>query len=108
MVMELKAREANLALGDLWLECRPGLALRGITEQVHDDGTLGNGFVNLEEVLTRHPAILLCVDPRLAILSHTNNNIQALISHVEGLRVTLRSIANNGHGVVLEVILDTG
>jgi hypothetical protein len=54
---------AYLALGDLGLDGGPGLALGGITEQVHDDGTSGDGLIDLEEGLAWHPAILLGVLP---------------------------------------------
>jgi len=52
-----------LALGDLGLNCWPGLALSSITEQVHDDCTLGDGLINLEKVLAWHPTILLSILP---------------------------------------------
>jgi hypothetical protein len=52
-----------LSLGDLGLDCWPGLTLSSITEQVHDDGTLGDSLINIEEVLSWDPAILLSIFP---------------------------------------------
>lgn len=54
---------ANLSLGDLGLDRRPGLALGSITEQVHDDGTPGDGLIDIEEVLSWNPAVLLGILP---------------------------------------------
>lgn len=64
-----------LALGYLGLDSGPGLALRSITEEVHDDGTLADGLVDLEEVLARHPAVLYRILPGLAVLSDTNDDV---------------------------------
>ena len=52
-----------LSLGDLGLDCGPGLALGSVTEQVHDDGTLGDSLINIEEVLSWNPAVLLSILP---------------------------------------------
>jgi hypothetical protein len=94
-----------LALGELGLDGGPGLALGGITEEVHDDGTPGDGLVNVEQVLASNPAILLGILPRLAVLPHANNHIKAVVTEVKTLTVTLRAVANKGEGVVLEVVL---
>jgi len=96
---------AYLSLGDLGLDCWPGLALRSIRKQVHDDGTLGDSLIDLEEGLSWNPAILLSVLPRLSILSYTNNDVETLITHVQGLGVTLGAISDNCHCVVLEELL---
>lgn len=84
----------DLALGDLRLNVRPGLLLRSITEQVHDVGTLANGLVDLEEVDARLPAILHRLFPAGAVLSHTDNDVQAVVAEVETLAVTLRPVAD--------------
>jgi hypothetical protein len=54
---------AYLALGELGLDVRPGRGLGGIGKKVHDDGTLADGLVNVEEVLALNPAILLGLLP---------------------------------------------
>lgn len=96
---------SNLSLGELGLDCWPCLTLSGITEQVHDDGSLGDGLINLEEGLAWHPAVLLSVLPRLTVLSDTDDDVETLITHVQGLGVSLRTVSNDGHCVILEVFL---
>lgn len=83
----------------------PCLALCGITEEVHDDGSLANGLVDVEEVLAGDPAILLCVLPAGTALSNSNDDIEAVVAEVESLSVTLRTVSDEGKGVVLEVLL---
>ena len=83
----------------------PGLGLGGVGEQVHDDGALGDGLVDLEEVLAGNPAILDGVVPGLAVLADTDDDVQAVVTEVEALAVTLRAVADEGEGVVLEVLL---
>ena len=97
--------KAYLALGELGLDGGPGLALGGITEQVHDDGTAGDGLVDLEEVLAGDPAILLGVLPRLAVLSDADDDVETIVTEVETLAVTLGAVADEGESVVLEVVL---
>ena len=94
-----------LSLGDLGLDSWPSLTLSSIREQVHDDGALGDSLINIEEVLSRNPAILLSILPRLTILPHTDNNVESIVAHVQGLGMALRSVADNGHCVILEKFL---
>ncbi len=97
--------KAYLALGKLGLDGGPSLRLGGVGEEVHDNGTLANGLVDLEEVLAGDPAILDGVLPGLAILSDTDNDVEAVVAEVETLAVSLGAIADEGEGVVLEVLL---
>lgn len=80
-----------LSLGDLRLDVRPGLGLGSIGEEVHDDGTTGDGLIDLEEVLALNPSILLSLLPGLSTLADTDNDVEALISGVETLTVSLRT-----------------
>lgn len=98
----------HLALGNLGLNVGPGLGLGSITEKVHDDGSLGNGLVDLEQVLAGDPTILDGVLPRLALLSDTNDDVQAVVTQVKTLAVTLGTVADQGKSVVLEVVLEEG
>lgn len=82
----------------------PSLLLRGITEQVHDDSTLVDSLVNVEQVLAWDPSILLGLLPGSTVLSHTNNDVQSVVAKVETLTVTLRSVSDQSEGVVLEVV----
>lgn len=95
----------RLSLGDLRLDVGPSLGLSSITEQVHDDGALGDGLVDLKQVLAGDPAILDSILPGLALLPHANNDIQAVVTQVEALAVTLGAVADQSEGVVLEVVL---
>jgi hypothetical protein len=96
---------AYLAL-ELGLDLGPGLGLGGVGEQVHDDGGLANGLVDVEEVLAGDPAILEGLLPRGTVLSYTDDDVQAVVTEVETLAVTLRAVADESKGVVLEVLLD--
>ena len=93
-----------LALDELGLDGGPGLRLGSIGEEVHDDGTTGDGLVDIEQVLAGNPAILLSVLPGLAVLSDTNNDVEAVVTEVKTLAVTLRAVADEGQGVVLKVL----
>ena len=94
---------AYLAL-ELGLDGGPGLGLSGVGEKVHDNGRLGNGLVDVEQVLAGNPAIRLSFLPRSTVLPYTDDDVEAIVAHVETLAVTLGAVANHGHGVVLEVL----
>ena len=79
-----------------------------IRQKVHDDGALLDGLLDREEGLTRHPAISLGLLPALTVLADTDNNVEAVVAGVETLAMTLRAIANESEGVVLEVVLELG
>lgn len=83
----------------------PGLGLGGIGKEVHDDGTAGDSLVNVEEVLAGNPAILNGVLPGLAVLADTNDNVEAVVTEVEALAMTLGAVADESEGIVLEVVL---
>lgn len=93
-----------LALGDLGADMGPGLRLGGVGEQIHDDGALRDGLVDVEQILAGDPAVLDSLLPRSAILSHTDDDVQAVVAEVETLAVTLGAVADEGEGVVLEVV----
>ena len=96
--------KSYLAL-ELGLDGRPCLGLGGIGEEVHDNSGLANGLVNVEQVLAGDPAILHGVLPRGTVLSYTDDDVQAVVTEVETLAVTLRAVADKGEGIVLEVLL---
>lgn len=83
----------------------PGLGLGGIGKEVHDDGTAGDGLIDIEEVLARDPAVLDGILPRLAVLADTDDDVEAVVTEVETLAVTLRAVADESKGIVLEVVL---
>jgi hypothetical protein len=83
----------------------PGLGLGSIGQKVHDDGSLGDGLIDLEQVLAGDPTILDGVLPGLAVFSDTNDDVQAVVTEVKALAVALGTVADQGEGVVLEVVL---
>lgn len=95
---------AYLALNELGLDSGPSLRLGSVGEKVHDNGTTGDGLVDIEQVLAGNPAILLSVLPGLSVLSDTNNDVEAVVTEVKTLTVTLRTVTDEGQGVVLEVL----
>ena len=95
---------AYFALNELGLDGGPSLRLGSVGEKVHDNGTAANGLVDIEQVLAGNPAILLSVLPGLSVLSDTNNDVEAVVTEVKTLAVTLRTVTNEGQSVVLEVL----
>ena len=87
---------------------RPGLGLGGIGQQVHDDGTARDGLVDLEQVLAGNPAVLLGILPGLAALSDADDDVEAVVAEVQALAVALGAVADEGEGVVPEVVLFCG
>ena len=94
----------SLALGDEGLDVGPGLGLGSIGKQVHDNGTLLDGSVDIEKVLTGDPTVLLGGLPGSTILSNTNDDVKTVVSQVKTLAVTLGTVTNEGKSVVLEVV----
>jgi hypothetical protein len=91
----------------LRLDVGPGLALSSITEKVHDNGTLGDGLVNLKKVGSWDPAVLDSLLPRSTVLSDANDDIETVVTEVEALTVALRSVPNKGQSIIFEVILQS-
>ena len=102
---QICSEETHLALGEERLDARPRLALRSVTEPVHDDCALLDGLVDLEQVLAGDPSVLLRLLPAGAVLAHTDDDVQAVVTQVETLAVALRTVTDEGEGVVLEVVL---
>jgi hypothetical protein len=102
--MPMEWMKSYLAL-KLGLDLGPGLGLGGVGEEVHDNGGLANGLVNVEQVLAGDPAILLGILPRGTVLSYTDDDVQAVVAEVETLAVALGAVADEGESVVLEVLL---
>ena len=46
--------------------------------------------------------------PALAVFSDTNDDVETVVAEVEALAVTLGAVADEGEGVVLEVLLEGG
>ena len=76
----------------------------GIGEQVHDDGTTGDGLVNWEQVLALNPSILLSLFPGLSALADTDDDVKALIASIKTMAVALGSVTDHGKSIILEVL----
>lgn len=46
--------------------------------------------------------------PALAILANTDNDVEPVVTSVQALAVTLRAIANERKGIILQVLLELG
>ncbi len=95
----------DLSLGKQRLDLWPSLALSGVTQEVHDNGTSVNGFFHLEEVLSGDPTILNSLLPRGPILAHADDDVETVITEVEALTVALGAISDQGKCIILVVIL---
>jgi hypothetical protein len=49
---------------------------------------------------------LFGIFPGLAVLSHADDDVQAIIPEIQALSVTLRAVADKGECVILEVVLE--
>jgi hypothetical protein len=80
---------------------RPDSLLESIRKQVHDNGSLLGGFQDGEQVLSGNPSFLNSLLVGLT-LTLTNDNVDTVITEVESLSTTLRTITKDGNGVILE------
>lgn len=101
---QVQREYSYLALSEHGLDVRPCLALCSVAEQVHDDGTLLNRSVHVEQVGSWNPAILYSLFPAGTIFANTNDHVQTVVAEVQALAVTLRAVADQREGVVLEVV----
>ena len=105
---EKNSTTTYLPLHQLRLNSRPRLTLRGITQQIHNNRSSLNRLVDIKEVRARHPTVLLGFFPAGAVLSHADDDVEAVVAEVETLAVALGAVADEGESVVLEVILWKG
>ena len=82
--------------------------MRGVAQEVHDDGALLNSFLHFEKVGPCYPAVLLRLFPACAIFPYTNDYIETVVTEIEPLTVTLRAVADEREGIVFEVVLHGG
>jgi hypothetical protein len=52
-----------------------------------------------------YPAVLAGLLPALAVLTHANDDVEAVVARIQALPVALGAIADEGERVVLEVVL---
>lgn len=51
------------------------------------------------------PAIFNSLLPTLSVLADTNNDVEPIITSVQALAMSLRTIANEGEGIIFEVVV---
>lgn len=100
---ESVSKVQSLVLGDQRLDLVPSLTLGGIAQQVHDDRSSTDGLLDGEQGLSLDPTVLLGLFPRFTALSDTDDDLQAVVTGVEGLAVALGTVTDHGEGVILEV-----
>ena len=54
------------------------------------------------------PAILESLFPALAILADTDDDIETVVTSIQALAMTLRTIADEGKSVIFEVVVELG
>lgn len=54
------------------------------------------------------PTILHGLSPALAVLADADNDIEAVVTSVETLAMTLGAVADDGEGVIFEVVVQLG
>jgi hypothetical protein len=81
--------------------------LRSITEKIHNDGALLDGFLDREQIFSWNPAILDRVFPGLTILANADDDVQAIVTQIKPLAVALRAITDESKSVVFEVCLES-
>lgn len=94
----------GLSLGDEGLNVLPGLGLSSVGQEVHDDATPVDSLFDREQGLAWDPSVLNGLSPRLAVLSDTDNDLETIVTGVEGLTVSLGTVTNHGKGVILKVL----
>lgn len=114
-----------LALCNEWCDGGPSLGLGGVGKKIHDDRSTVNSLLDGEEGFTWYlssqvrtskeagkgrtdPAILQSLFPALAVLADTNDDIKAVVTSIQALAMALRAVANEGEGVVFEVVVKFG
>jgi hypothetical protein len=100
---ETVSKVQGLSLGDQGFDLVPSLRLSGIGQEVHDDSTLVDSFLDREQALAGDPTVLLSLLPRFTTFSDTDDDLETVITGVQGLTVTLRTVTDHGEGVILEV-----
>lgn len=79
----------------------PDSLLVSIRKQVHDDGSLLGSLQDGEQVLSGNPSFFDSLLESLT-LTLTNDNIDTVVTKVESLTTTLRTITKDSNSVILE------
>src|SRR5207249_2153810 len=77
-----------------------------VREQVLHDGALGGGFFRIEECDAGLPAVFEAEVVGLAASALADDDLEAVVAHVERLPAALDAIAEYGDGFILEDLPD--
>src|SRR5271165_3973994 len=86
----------------MWFESRPKLFLAGVGKQVLNDGPTLSRFFIAKERLARHPAVLQCEIPAASFFTQTDDDVDAVVLHVERLATSLNAVSQNSHRFLAE------
>ena len=87
---------------EVFFHCWPQLQLRGIAEQIANDGAAFQRRFDLEQRLAGHKAVGDGLVPRLGVLTLAHDHVDAIVTLIERLPGPLYAIANNGDRFVLQ------
>jgi hypothetical protein len=79
----------------------PDGLLESIRKQVHDNGGLLGSLQDGEQVLSGNPSFINSLLVGLT-LTLTDDNVDTVITEVKSLSTTLRTVSEDGNGVILE------
>src|SRR3569623_70358 len=96
----------RLALGQERLQGRPEVLLAGVAEQVLDDRAALGRLLEGEQGLARLPAVLDGLVPGARLLALADDDVAAVVLHVERLAGALDAVAQDGDDLVAEDLLD--
>src|SRR5262249_710592 len=92
----------RFASGQQRFDFRPHFLLTGVREQILHDGAALGGFFDIEERVARLPAIADRVVPGLAALALTDDDLHAIVAHVERLSAALHPVTHHGNGFIAQ------
>src|SRR5262249_5662122 len=92
--------------GEQRFQRRPLFLLAGVGEQILNDGAALGRLLHWEESLARDPAVLLSEVPASALFAQADDHVDAVVFHVERLTPALHAIAEHGHGLIAENLLE--
>jgi hypothetical protein len=93
---------------EMRFDLRPHQHLTGVRDEVLDDSAALSSVGEREEGNTRDPAIVEGFIPVRGALVLTDDNVNAVIPHVEGLSGALYTVTKDGDGFIGEDVLGVG
>ena len=95
----------SLALGQMRQELGPLLFLACIGKQVLNDRSFGGRFFHRKQSFAGNPAILFGQIPAPSLFALANDDVDAVIFHIQRLAPSLNAIAKHSHRFLAENLL---